>query len=69
MPFTKERPGLIAEIFEPLTKTGLVTKMPDGSYRGHVPGYDYELTPEGEQAVIPGAERRTTKKHPQGELF
>ncbi len=67
---TKERPGLIAEIFEPLTKTGLVTKMPEGSYRGN-PAlvFNYELTPEGEQAVIPGAERRTTKKHPQGELF
>ncbi len=63
---TKERPGLIAEIFEPLIKSGLVTKMPDGSYRGN---FCYELTPEGEQAVIPGAERRTTKKHPQGELF
>ena len=28
-----------------------------------------ELTPEGEQFVIPGAERQTTKKNPQGELF
>ena len=28
-----------------------------------------ELTPEGEQFVIPGAERQTTTKNPQGELF
>ncbi len=28
-----------------------------------------ELTPEGEQYVIPGAEKRTTAKKPQGELF
>ncbi len=28
-----------------------------------------ELTPTGEQYVIPGAEKRTTAKKPQGELF
>ncbi len=28
-----------------------------------------ELTPEGEQTVIPGCERQTTPKNPQGELF
>ncbi len=28
-----------------------------------------ELTPEGEQYVIPGAEKRTTATKPQGELF
>ena len=28
-----------------------------------------ELTPEGEQYIIPGAERQTTTKNPQGELF
>lgn len=28
-----------------------------------------ELTPEGEQTVIPGCERQTTSKKPQGELF
>ncbi len=28
-----------------------------------------ELTPEGEQYVIPGAEKRTTREKPQGELF
>ncbi len=67
---TKERPGLIAEVFEPLIKTGLVTKMPDGSYRGNpTVEFSTELTPIGEQFVIPGAERQTTKKHPQGELF
>ena len=31
--------------------------------------YSTELTPEGEQFIIPGAERQTTKKNPQGELF
>ncbi len=31
--------------------------------------YSTEITPIGEQFVIPGAERQTTKKHPQGELF
>ena len=31
--------------------------------------YSTELTPEGEQSVIPGCERQTTKKNPQGELF
>ena len=31
--------------------------------------YKTELTPEGEQTVIPGCERQTTKKNPQGELF
>ncbi len=28
-----------------------------------------ELTPEGEQTVIPGCERLTTPNKPQGELF
>ncbi len=32
-------------------------------------GYTTELTPVGEQYVIPGAEKRTTTKKPQGELF
>ena len=36
--------------------------------RGWQP-YSTELTPEGEQYIIPGAERQTTKKNPQGELF
>ena len=41
--------------------------------RNDLPRYDgtftTELTPTGEQYVIPGAEKRTTKGKPQGELF
>ena len=31
--------------------------------------YSTELTPEGEQTVIPGCERQTTLATPQGNLF
>lgn len=34
-----------------------------------VPGYRTELTPEGEQLVIPGCEREATAANPQLPLF
>lgn len=40
-----------------------------GEWQDEPPGYNSELTPEGEQTVIPGCERNASPKAKQLDLF